>query len=110
MPVKRLADDFRLICWSFNRQPPTRRSLPVDTDRKFSAEVPVQHGVTTTASVMAQGYHPYLADWSPYHATAYAVIEATARLVATGLTGPRLAFLIRNIFSEWTSRSVSVSQ
>lgn len=47
-------------------------------------KLPVQHGVTTTASVMAQGYNPYIAEWSPYHGAAYAVIEATARLVATG--------------------------
>src|SRR3712207_8624263 len=40
-------------------------------------KLPVQHGVTKTASVIAQGYHPYIAEWSPYHGAAYAVIEAT---------------------------------
>lgn len=28
-------------------------------------KLPVQYGVTTTASVMAQGYNPYIAEWSP---------------------------------------------
>ena len=42
-------------------------------------KLPVQHGVTHTASVMAQGFNPYVAEWSPYHGAAYAVIEATAR-------------------------------
>ncbi|HFI0984476.1 TPA: phosphoribosylformylglycinamidine synthase, partial [Streptococcus pneumoniae] len=47
-------------------------------------KLPVQHGVTHTASVIAQGFNPYVAEWSPYHGAAYAVIEATARLVAAG--------------------------
>ena len=47
-------------------------------------KLPVQSGFTNTASVIAQGFHPYLAEWSPYHGAAYAVIEATARLVAAG--------------------------
>lgn len=55
-------------------------------------KLPVQHGVTTTASVMAQGYNPYIAEWSPYHGAAYAVIEATARLVATGADWSRARF------------------
>lgn len=42
-------------------------------------KLPVQHGVTHTASVIAQGFNPYVAEWSPYHGAAYAVIEATAR-------------------------------
>ena len=47
-------------------------------------KLPVEHGKTETVSVMAQGYNPYVAAWSPYHGAAYAVIEATARLVAAG--------------------------
>lgn len=46
-------------------------------------KLPVQHGVTHTASVIAQGFNPYVAEWSPYHGAAYAVIEATARLAET---------------------------
>ncbi len=37
-------------------------------------KLPVQHGVTHTASVIAQGFNPYVAEWSPYHGAAYAVI------------------------------------
>ena len=33
-------------------------------------------GYTDTASIMAFGYNPYLASWSPYHGAAYAVVEA----------------------------------
>lgn len=71
-------------------------------------KLPVQHGVTTTASVMAQGYNPYIAEWSPYHGAAYAVIEATARLVATGADWSRARF---SYLSVWINRqSVLVSQ
>ncbi|MGQ7371801.1 phosphoribosylformylglycinamidine synthase [Streptococcus suis] len=63
-------------------------------------KLPVQHGLTTTASVMAQGYHPYLADWSPYHGAAYAVIEATARLVATGANWSKARFSYQEYFQR----------
>ncbi|EPW82952.1 phosphoribosylformylglycinamidine synthase, partial [Streptococcus agalactiae STIR-CD-07] len=61
-------------------------------------KLPVQHGVTRTASVMAQGYNPYIAEWSPYHGAAYAVIEATARLIATGADWSRARFSYQEYF------------
>ena len=33
-------------------------------------KLPVEHGKTETVSVMAQGYNPYVAAWSPYHGAA----------------------------------------
>ncbi|MFV8214617.1 AIR synthase-related protein, partial [Streptococcus pluranimalium] len=61
-------------------------------------KIPVQNGITSTASVMAQGYHPYLAEWSPYHGAAYAVIEATARLVAAGANWSKARFSYQEYF------------
>ncbi|MGT2755270.1 phosphoribosylformylglycinamidine synthase [Streptococcus ovis] len=63
-------------------------------------KLPVQHGVTTTASVMAQGFNPYIAEWSPYHGAAYAVIEATARLVATGANWSKARFSYQEYFQR----------
>lgn len=63
-------------------------------------KLPVQHGVTTTASVIAQGYHPYLAEWSPYHGAAYAVIEATARLAAAGSRWSQARFSYQEYFQR----------
>ena len=60
----------------------------------------VQHGVTTTASVMAQGFNPYVAEWSPYHGAAYAVIEATARLVAAGANWSKARFSYQEYFER----------
>ena len=63
-------------------------------------KLPVQNGVTTTASVMAQGFNPYIAEWSPYHGAAYAVIEATARLVATGANWSKARFSYQEYFER----------
>lgn len=61
-------------------------------------KLPVQHGVTTTASAIAQGYNPYIAEWSPYHGAAYAVIEAASRLVATGANWSQARFSYQEYF------------
>lgn len=64
-------------------------------------KLPVQNGVTTTTtSVMAQGFNPYIAEWSPYHGAAYAVIEATARLVATGANWSKARFSYQEYFQR----------
>ena len=39
---------------------------------------------TTTCSLMAWGYNPFIADASPYHSAYLAVVESVSKLVATG--------------------------
>lgn len=73
-------------------------------------KLPVQHGVTTTASVMAQGYNPYIAEWSPYHGAAYAVIEATARLVATGANWSKARFSYQEYFERMDKQAERFGQ
>lgn len=73
-------------------------------------KLPVQYGVTTTASVMAQGYNPYIAEWSPYHGAAYAVIEATARLVATGADLSRARFSYQEYFERMDKQAERFGQ
>ncbi|HGD2407930.1 TPA: phosphoribosylformylglycinamidine synthase [Streptococcus agalactiae] len=73
-------------------------------------KLPVQYGVTTTASVMAQGYNPYIAEWSPYHGAAYAVIEATARLVATGADWSRARFSYQEYFERMDKQAKRFGQ
>lgn len=63
-------------------------------------KLPVQEGMTTTASVMASGYNPYLASWSPYHGAVYAIIEATARLAATGAKWSKVRFSYQEYFER----------
>lgn len=73
-------------------------------------KLPVLNGVTTTASVIAQGYHPYLAEWSPYHGAAYAVIEATARLVATGANWSKARFSYQEYFERMDKQAERFGQ
>ena len=73
-------------------------------------KLPVQHGVTHTASVMAQGFNPYLAEWSPYHGAAYAVIEATARLVAAGANWSKARFSYQEYFERMDKQAERFGQ
>ena len=73
-------------------------------------KLPVQHGVTTTTSVMAQGFNPYVAEWSPYHGAAYAVIEATARLVAAGANWSKARFSYQEYFERMDKQAERFGQ
>lgn len=73
-------------------------------------KLPVQHGVTTTASVMAQGFNPYVAEWSPYHGAAYAVIEAAARLVAAGANWSKARFSYQEYFERMDKQAERFGQ
>ena len=73
-------------------------------------KLPVQSGFTNTASVIAQGFHPYLAEWSPYHGAAYAVIEATARLVATGGEWSKARFSYQEYFERMDKKAERFGQ
>ena len=59
-------------------------------------------GYTDTASIMAFGYNPYLASWSPYHAAAYAVVEAAAKVVAAGARYDRMRYSYQEYFERMT--------
>ena len=73
-------------------------------------KLPVQHGVTHTASVMAQGFNPYIAEWSPYHGAAYAVIEATARLVVAGANWSKARFSYQEYFERMDKQAERFGQ
>ena len=59
-------------------------------------------GYTDTASIMAFGYNPYLASWSPYHGAAYAVVEAAAKVVAAGARYDRMRYSYQEYFERMT--------
>ncbi|QBZ12663.1 phosphoribosylformylglycinamidine synthase [Streptococcus mitis] len=73
-------------------------------------KLPVQHGETYTASVIAQGFNPYVAEWSPYHGAAYAVIEATARLVAAGANWSKARFSYQEYFERMDKQAERFGQ
>ena len=61
-------------------------------------------GYTNTASIMAFGYNPYIAEWSPYHGAAYAVVEACAKVVAAGADFSHMRFSYQEYFERMTGR------
>ncbi len=60
-------------------------------------------GHTSTASVMAWGCDPRLGEWSPYHAAAYAVVDACAKVVSAGGDWSRMRFSYQEYFERMTS-------
>ncbi len=55
-------------------------------------------GQTSTASILAYGFDPDVSTWSPYHGGLYAVIEATARLVACGGDASKAHYSLQEYF------------
>ena len=70
------------------------------------AQVSVQKlpvdGYTDTASVMAWGCDPYLGSWSPYHAAAYAVVDACTKVVSAGGRYETMRFSYQEYFQRMT--------
>ena len=73
------------------------------TETQVSVQkIPVD-GVTDTASVMAFGYNPDISRWSPYHGAAYAVVEACAKVAASGALWSGMRFSYQEYFERMTS-------
>lgn len=74
----------------------------------MAAKIPLEKGETDDATAMSYGYIPGVSRWSPFHGSAYAVIESLSKLLAIGanpLTA-RLTFQeyferLNNIPSRW---------
>ncbi len=64
--------------------------------------LPVRNGQTSTASIMAFGYNPFIASWSPYHGAQYAVVEACAKVVAAGARFDKMRFSYQEYFERMT--------
>ena len=73
------------------------------TETQVSVQkLPVGGGFTNTASIMAYGYNPFIAKWSPYHGAAYAVVDACAKVVAAGARYDRMRFSYQEYFERMT--------
>ena len=66
----------------------------------MAAKVPVLGGETTTATVMAFGYNPDVAKWSPFHGAMLAVVESVAKLVATGARADNARLTFQEYFER----------
>ena len=74
------------------------------TETQVSVQKLPTDGYTDTASIMAFGYNPYIASWSPYHGAAYAVVEACAKVVAAGASYEKMRFSYQEYFERMTDR------
>ena len=73
------------------------------TETQVSVQKLPVDGYTNTASVMAFGYNPDLALWSPYHSAAYSVVEACTKLACCGADYSRMRFSYQEYFERMTS-------
>jgi len=63
-------------------------------------KIPVEKGDTTTGTIMAHGYNPFLTSWSPYHGAVYAVIDSVAKVVAAGGDYKGIRFTFQEYFKR----------
>ena len=62
------------------------------------AKLPVAKGKCDTVTMMAYGFDPYLASWSPYHGAIYAVLESLSRIVTAGGDYKKIRFTFQEYF------------
>ena len=72
------------------------------TETQVSVQKLPVDGYTDTASVMAYGYSPAVSRWSPYHGSAYAVIEACTKVVTAGGEWSGMRFSYQEYFERMT--------
>ena len=71
------------------------------TETQVSCQkLPVKDHFTNTASIMAYGYNPYIAKWSPYHGAEYAIVEAISKVVAAGARFDKMRFSYQEYFER----------
>ncbi len=64
------------------------------------ALIPVLDKETTSTSVVAYGYNPLIAKWSPYHGAIYAIIESISKIVAMGADYRHIRFSFQEYFEK----------
>ena len=72
------------------------------TETQVSVQKLPTAGYTDTASIMAFGYNPDLALWSPYHSAAYAVVEACSKVACAGADYSGMRFSYQEYFERMT--------
>lgn len=66
----------------------------------MAALLPVLGKETTTCSIMAYGYDPKVAKWSPYHGAIYAVVESLSKIVVAGGDYHTVRFSFQEFFEK----------
>lgn len=66
----------------------------------MAARFPVQNGITSTASVMAYGYNPYVSSKNQYMGAYLAVNESISKLIASGAKGEDIYLSFQEFFES----------
>ena len=66
--------------------------------QSMAAKLPMSEGKCDTVTMMSYGLDPYLASWSPYHGSVYAVISSVAKIVAAGGDYSKIRFTFQEYF------------
>lgn len=66
----------------------------------MAAKIPVPDGDTNTGTLMAFGYNPSIAKWSPFHGAMFAVIESVAKIVAVGGNHKKIRLSLQEYFEK----------
>lgn len=75
------------------------------SETQVSAQkLPVGNDTTTTCSIMAYGYDPYVSEISPFLGSQYAVIDAISKVVASGCSYENMRFSYQEYFEKMTSK------
>ena len=72
----------------------------------MAAKIPLEKGETDDATAMSYGFIPGVSRWSPFHGSAYAVVESLSKLLAIG-ANPLTA---RLTFQEYFERLKDVPE
>lgn len=62
------------------------------------ARLPVLQGKTSAGTLMAYGFDPEVASWSPFHGATLAVVDSLARIVASGGERKRTRLTLQEYF------------
>lgn len=79
---------------------PLGGSYQLTPAESMAAKIPVLDGETTTATLMSYGYNPAIGIWSPFHGAVYAVVEAVARIAASGGDYRRIRLTLQEYFER----------
>ena len=63
-------------------------------------KLPVQHGITDTASILTFGFNPYISERSPFHGAQFAILESIAKVVAVGGDYRNIRFTFQEYFEK----------
>lgn len=76
----------------------------------MAAKLPALAGETDTVTLMSYGFDPYLSSWSPYHGSAYAVLQSVAKIAACGGDFRKIRFTFQEYFKRMSADPKSWGQ